>query len=414
MNAQSFWCGGLLVGLDGWATDACRGDATGGCSAGSGFESRRYSLPVRQTFRHEKDRVAWCVVRAGRSNCGVTPDAVQLPHAMGNLRTKSKDNPICAESRGSLPGATFPPGTGRLGNCMPLNESPVNPSSDLTGESQAAHTLPELVLEVSRGRTRFPQRPVTGPRFLIGSAITCDLRLGGGDIPAVHTLIVRSEQGYELETLVGEPPLKVNGEIVQQAWLRDGDRIEIGSIELAARLVASAGLSTDPLATDRPPLDQMTTAELVDFIELEQDLQARQELSRHAGAAALLREARRLSTKPVQVKPLPGTRIDRGESEIPRPHTAPRVPVVELKPQVVESTEAHALGEQMAALSQELRLTLEAAGQREGQYAQSLADLLLVQQRLARQLADVTDTVDQLRQTQETRSYETPRPRVSA
>ena len=68
----------------------------------------------------------------------------------------------------------------------------------------------------------------------------------------------------------------------------------------------------------------------------------------------------------------------------------------------------------MAALSQELRLTLEAAGQREGQYAQSLADLLLVQQRLVRQLADVTDTVEQLRQNQETRGYEAPRPRVSA
>jgi hypothetical protein len=79
-----------------------------------------------------------------------------------------------------------------------------------------------------------------------------------------------------------------------------------------------------------------------------------------------------------------------------------------------DPAEVRALGEQMAALSQELRLTLEAAGQREGQYAQSLADLLLVQQRLARQLADVTDTVEQVRQSQETRGYETPRPRVSA
>jgi hypothetical protein len=79
-----------------------------------------------------------------------------------------------------------------------------------------------------------------------------------------------------------------------------------------------------------------------------------------------------------------------------------------------DPSEVRSLGEQMAALSQELRLTLEAAGQREGQYAQSLADLLLVQQRLARQLADVTETVEQLRQTQDTRNYDPPRPRVSA
>jgi hypothetical protein len=158
----------------------------------------------------------------------------------------------------------------------------------------------------------------------------------------------------------------------------------------------------------------MTTAELVDYIELEQDQLARHELSRHAGAAALLQEVRRLAAQPGSIKSLPGRRIDRSEPGVPRPHALPRVPVGEVPEAAQDPAEVRALGEQMAALSQELRLTLEAAGQREGQYAQSLADLLLVQQRLARQLADVTDTVEQLRQSQETRGYETPRPRVSA
>jgi hypothetical protein len=297
---------------------------------------------------------------------------------------------------------------------MPLNQTPENLSSVNSGEPALTSPQAGLVLEVSRGRTRFPQRPVTGPRFLIGSAITCDLRLGGADIPAVHTLIVQSDEGYELETLVGEPPLKVNGEIVQQTRLRDGDRVEIGTIELTARVVAGAQFEPAEVVADRPALEQMTTAELVDYIELEQDQLARHELSRHAGAAALLQEVRRLAAQPGSIKSLPGRRIDRSEPGVPRPHALPRVPVGEVPEAAQDPAEVRALGEQMAALSQELRLTLEAAGQREGQYAQSLADLLLVQQRLARQLADVTDTVEQLRQSQETRGYETPRPRVSA
>ena len=297
---------------------------------------------------------------------------------------------------------------------MPLNETPENLSSVNSDEPTSALPQAGLVLEIARGRTRFPRRPVNGPRFLIGSAITCDLRLGGADIPAVHTLIVHSDQGYELETLVGDPPLKVNGEIVQHTWLRDGDRIEIGTIELTARMVSEAQFTPSEASADRPALEQMTTAELVDYIEFEQDQLARHDLSRHAGAAALLQEVRRLATQPGSHKPLPGRRIDRSEAGLPRPHALPRVPVGETPQAVQDPREVKALGEQMAALSLELRLTLEAAGQREGQYAQSLADLLLVQQRLVRQLADVTDTVEQLRQNQETRGYEAPRPRVSA
>ena len=46
-----------------------------------------------------------------------------------------------------------------------------------------------LVLEICRGRTDHPLRPVQSPRFLIGSSPRCDLRLGGAEIPPLHTLI---------------------------------------------------------------------------------------------------------------------------------------------------------------------------------------------------------------------------------
>ncbi|RPI85854.1 MAG: FHA domain-containing protein, partial [Planctomycetaceae bacterium] len=97
---------------------------------------------------------------------------------------------------------------------------------------------PHLVLEITRGRTRFPLRPVPGPRYLIGAAVTCDLRLGGNGMPALHSLISVEDQIYTIEAIASDPPLKVNGERVQVADLRDGDLLEIGDVELTVRMVA--------------------------------------------------------------------------------------------------------------------------------------------------------------------------------
>jgi len=53
-------------------------------------------------------------------------------------------------------------------------------SADTGVSDQSSLSLPvHLVLEVTKGRTRFRRRPVTHPRFLIGAVSTCDLRLGG-------------------------------------------------------------------------------------------------------------------------------------------------------------------------------------------------------------------------------------------
>ena len=69
-----------------------------------------------------------------------------------------------------------------------------------------------LTLEICRGRTRFPERPVAGPRFFIGSGEGCDLRLGGDLLPSIHSLIQTRGEGLFLEPIAANPPLLVNGQ----------------------------------------------------------------------------------------------------------------------------------------------------------------------------------------------------------
>ncbi|QDT53826.1 hypothetical protein Pan44_18500 [Caulifigura coniformis] len=94
-------------------------------------------------------------------------------------------------------------------------------------------------IEIRGGRTRFPQRPIEGDRFLIGSGSNCQLQLGGG-MPMAHSVISYGPGGWTIEALVPEPPLRVEGKVVRQASLFDGEVIELGPFTLVAHLAAVA------------------------------------------------------------------------------------------------------------------------------------------------------------------------------
>jgi predicted component of type VI protein secretion system len=121
-----------------------------------------------------------------------------------------------------------------------------------------------LVLEISRGRTQHPLRPVSSKRFLIGSSERCDLRLGDPEIPALHTLIVVDGGHIWLETLAPLPAVELNGRPVTSVRLNDGDQIRIGSFELVAHV------SAPPVNSDAsPPQSPVPVSEIaaVDQIE---------------------------------------------------------------------------------------------------------------------------------------------------
>src|SRR5262249_5088028 len=132
-----------------------------------------------------------------------------------------------------------------------------------------------LFLEITRGRTRFPRRPVPGPRFLIGAGVTCDLRLGGEAMPPLHSIITIDQEGVHVEGIAPAPTLTVNGRGVHEAQIENGDVIGIGDVELLARVSAgdapAGAQSALPEAvrntTHERPLSELSAAELIDRIE---------------------------------------------------------------------------------------------------------------------------------------------------
>jgi hypothetical protein len=161
---------------------------------------------------------------------------------------------------------------------------------------------PGMWLEIRRGKTNFPLRPISGDRFLIGAGSHCHLQLGGEHVPMLHSLLVIEGKTAHLEALVSEPPLRVNGEARRSVELHDEDTVEIGDFEFVFhRLVATepsgqvamASSSDTEDASGVADLSQLSAVELVGLIEEEARQIAVFNRSRELGAASLLDAARR-------------------------------------------------------------------------------------------------------------------------
>lgn len=156
---------------------------------------------------------------------------------------------------------------------------------------------PGMWLEIRRGKTNFPLRPISGDRFLIGAGSHCHLQLGGESVPMLHSLLVIEGRVAHLEAVVAEPPLWVNGEARRSVELHDEDAVAIGDFEFVFhRLVAAEPVShaarMEPLddaeVSGMADLSTLSAAELVGLIEQEA-LQIQEfNRNREQGAASLL------------------------------------------------------------------------------------------------------------------------------
>lgn len=146
---------------------------------------------------------------------------------------------------------------------------------------------PMLYLEIVKGATRFPNRPVYEGVFLIGSGPNCDLRLGGSETPAVHSIVRAAADDVHIESLTRRPSLRVNGSPCERAGLRDGDRIQIGSIQMIARfrLVPSAPVMMQP---NPDQVSELTAEQLIDLLEEDLALVEEHDSTAAAGAEMLL------------------------------------------------------------------------------------------------------------------------------
>lgn len=131
-------------------------------------------------------------------------------------------------------------------------------------------------LEISRGRTLFPRRPLLWPRFLIGAGSNCHLQLGGEGVPFLHSIIDTTTSVVRVEAFTAWPELKVNGAVVRTAVLADGDALSIGGFEFKLHAAASLAAETvDPLYAPIPlelaleaeeDVAELSAAELVERI----------------------------------------------------------------------------------------------------------------------------------------------------
>lgn len=118
--------------------------------------------------------------------------------------------------------------------CSPRSAFDATKSHSQINESRATHPA-GLILEITRGRTRHPRRPVLCERFLIGSSPTCDLCIGGDGIPPLHSMIVRDGGRHRWETFAPLPLLVVNGSPCDSAIVRDGDVVALGPLQFTVR-----------------------------------------------------------------------------------------------------------------------------------------------------------------------------------
>jgi len=260
---------------------------------------------------------------------------------------------------------------------------------------------PAFVLQVERGRTEFRSRPVDVPEFLIGAAADCQLRLGGNSIPPRHSRIVVAEGTARIEILADAPPLSVNGSVVREAVLSEGDEVEIGSFAFVIRRespAANNAVSENPSAGandleaesfDPEELKGLSALELVDRIEREQEMVDEFESRRQHGAAALLHAVRERMQQRTEVAKVSDDVL------LPMPQHAP-----ELADEESLSEGLQQLLVQLTELSQALEQRSERLSRREAGYADAVSLLFDAQEKLALQLEFLAGRLSGIRQQQ--------------
>jgi|GEM_PF-636587 len=298
-------------------------------------------------------------------------------------------------------------------NLSAQTETRLEPGAhDLSSLSLPVH----LVLEITRGRTRFPRRPVTHSRFLIGAGATCDLRLGGEQMPALHSIITVSGREFAIEAIGAEPGLTVNGRLIQTSLLHDGDIIGIGEVELLARLEAghapaaieqTAGTPQNSIDVNRPLADT-TAAELIDLIEHEErqieEFENRQRDGAQALVDAIMARVERRTTGDVPAELGPRSPIPAPHFLSKRPQALPQALSVNLRQPLKAGAESplqddiDELGKQLSSISKAILGSSQRATEREALYAQAADQLLDTQQKLVSQLEAVVDQVQTLKE----------------
>jgi hypothetical protein len=238
-----------------------------------------------------------------------------------------------------------------------------------------------LTLEICRGRTEHPLRPVLSPRFLIGSSARCDLRLGGAEIPPLVAMIFQDGSDTWLEAIAPAPALRVNNRVETSVRLSDGDRIAIGAIEFIAHVPEESAIPASVREAinlelnaeeDESEVSEMSAAELVERIEAATEMVNEFEERQRLGVEALHAALQGRELKPATVEPASNSVLPIAAAAGP----AANRPLVDLETLVV----------QLSGVVAELEKRTGAERRRETEYLDAVSTLFETQDRLSRQL----------------------------
>ena len=260
---------------------------------------------------------------------------------------------------------------------------------------------PRYSLEIKKGKTSFPVRPVSVGRLTIGAGSCCGLQVIGQEMPILHSIIHVADEVARIEAMVSQPQLLVNGIPLRTSELSDGDLITIGPIEFVfcqsrphtATSISTAGLSGSPLQTSAPitpdkkrdhfmtketTLKDLSASELVDLIEQDFHLIEKYESRREQGAAALLSQLHQLNE-------------EQEEQEFQQESLSEQE-------QLVLLADLESMMQELTRFSEELHQRADQLSSREKQYEVAAASLLQTQEKLASQLDRTLDQVGSIRQ----------------
>jgi hypothetical protein len=102
---------------------------------------------------------------------------------------------------------------------------------------EATATSPDQAyLVVTYGNTSRKHRPLDRDVIVLGKGRGCDVALVSPEVASVHCLLVRLEHGWQLRDCTGRGGTRLNGEIVTEVLLKDGDTLQVGSFSFEVHL----------------------------------------------------------------------------------------------------------------------------------------------------------------------------------
>jgi pSer/pThr/pTyr-binding forkhead associated (FHA) protein len=106
-------------------------------------------------------------------------------------------------------------------------------------------------LIVTFGSTNRKHRALVRTATVLGKASGCDVGLVAPDVSHVHCLIVRSPEGFRLRDCASRTGTRLNGDMVTEAMLRDGDILQVGPFSF--RLYLPPHLAPAPVSAGPAP-----------------------------------------------------------------------------------------------------------------------------------------------------------------